>query len=146
MRKTFANAQRLDRSCGFSGQKRWCGRPRLHWLVLLLLFGPTSNLVCGQDVKARSTSSSSEDRQRRTLREQWFLRGRSSPGQTGAALRYRAHLRKHHADLAIREASHDQASLREAMQWMNANYAKKGRSSTTPTASARLVKPFVIAI
>lgn len=30
-------------------------------------------------------------------------------------------------DLAIREASHDQASLREAMQWMNANYAKKGR-------------------
>ncbi len=30
-------------------------------------------------------------------------------------------------DLAIRDASHDQASLRETMQWMNANYAKKGR-------------------
>jgi predicted metalloprotease with PDZ domain len=30
-------------------------------------------------------------------------------------------------DLAIREASHDQASLREAMQWLNTNYAKKGR-------------------
>jgi len=30
-------------------------------------------------------------------------------------------------DLAIRERSHDQASLREVMQWMNANYAKKGR-------------------
>lgn len=30
-------------------------------------------------------------------------------------------------DLAIRDASHDQASLREAMQWMNENYAKKGR-------------------
>lgn len=30
-------------------------------------------------------------------------------------------------DLAIREASHGQASLREALQWMNANYAKKRR-------------------
>ena len=30
-------------------------------------------------------------------------------------------------DLKIRQASHDQASLREVMQWMNTNYAKKGR-------------------
>jgi len=30
-------------------------------------------------------------------------------------------------DLAIRDASHGQASLREVLQWMNANYAKKGR-------------------
>ena len=30
-------------------------------------------------------------------------------------------------DLAVRQASHDQASLREVMQWMNVNYAKKGR-------------------
>ena len=30
-------------------------------------------------------------------------------------------------DLAIRRASHNQASLREVMQWMNVNYAKKGR-------------------
>lgn len=30
-------------------------------------------------------------------------------------------------DLAVREASHGQASLREVMQWMNENYAKKGR-------------------
>jgi predicted metalloprotease with PDZ domain len=30
-------------------------------------------------------------------------------------------------DLAMRNASHDQASLRELFQWMNANYAKKGR-------------------
>jgi len=30
-------------------------------------------------------------------------------------------------DLAIRERTHDQASLREVLQWMNANYAKKGR-------------------
>jgi predicted metalloprotease with PDZ domain len=30
-------------------------------------------------------------------------------------------------DLAVREASHGQASLREVFQWMNQNYAKKGR-------------------
>jgi predicted metalloprotease with PDZ domain len=30
-------------------------------------------------------------------------------------------------DLAVREASHGQASLRELLQWMNDNYAKKGR-------------------
>jgi predicted metalloprotease with PDZ domain len=30
-------------------------------------------------------------------------------------------------DLAVREASHGQASLREILQWMNQNYAKKGR-------------------
>jgi predicted metalloprotease with PDZ domain len=30
-------------------------------------------------------------------------------------------------DLAVREASHGQASLREVLQWMNDNYAKKNR-------------------
>jgi predicted metalloprotease with PDZ domain len=30
-------------------------------------------------------------------------------------------------DLAVREASHGKASLREVLQWMNANYARKGR-------------------
>ncbi len=30
-------------------------------------------------------------------------------------------------DLAVRQASHGQASLREVLQWMNNNYAKKGR-------------------
>ena len=30
-------------------------------------------------------------------------------------------------DLAVRDASHGQASLREVLQWMNENYAKKGR-------------------
>jgi predicted metalloprotease with PDZ domain len=30
-------------------------------------------------------------------------------------------------DLAVREASHGQTSLREVFQWMNQNYAKKGR-------------------
>jgi len=30
-------------------------------------------------------------------------------------------------DLAVREASHGRTSLREVLEWMNANYAKKGR-------------------
>jgi predicted metalloprotease with PDZ domain len=30
-------------------------------------------------------------------------------------------------DLAVRDASHGQVSLREVLQWMNQNYAKKGR-------------------
>ena len=30
-------------------------------------------------------------------------------------------------DLAVREASHDRASLREVLQWMNTTYAKQGR-------------------
>jgi predicted metalloprotease with PDZ domain len=30
-------------------------------------------------------------------------------------------------DLAIRDASHERASLREVLQWMNQNYARKGR-------------------
>jgi predicted metalloprotease with PDZ domain len=30
-------------------------------------------------------------------------------------------------DLAVRDASHGQTSLREVLQWMNANYAKKGK-------------------
>jgi len=30
-------------------------------------------------------------------------------------------------DLAVREASHGKASLREVLQWMNVNYARKGR-------------------
>ncbi|MGO9088064.1 MAG: M61 family metallopeptidase [Candidatus Sulfotelmatobacter sp.] len=30
-------------------------------------------------------------------------------------------------DLAVREASHGRASLREVLQWMNVNYARKGR-------------------
>jgi predicted metalloprotease with PDZ domain len=30
-------------------------------------------------------------------------------------------------DLAVRDATHDHASLREVMQWMNQNYARRGR-------------------
>jgi len=53
-------------------------------------------VVCGQDLQVRSESkpTGSEERERRALREQWFLRGRSSRAQPGAALRYRAYLQK----------------------------------------------------
>ena len=40
-------------------------------------------------------------------------------------------------DLAVREASHGQASLREVFQWMNQNYAKKGTILSRFGRSAR---------
>jgi hypothetical protein len=62
-------------------------RARLHCLVVVLLallgLGFSQSKITGR-----------EERERRALREQWFLRGRSSPGETGAAQRYRAHLQK----------------------------------------------------
>ncbi len=92
MRETSANAWLLDLSRRISGQKHGRGRLRLHWLVLLMLasFQPS---VCGQEVKPRAEADSAA-RAQRALREQWFLRGRSSPGQSGAAQRYRAYLQK----------------------------------------------------
>jgi hypothetical protein len=54
------------------------GRPRLHWLLLFAFLGT----AFGQEVPTRA------------LREQWFLRGRSSLGQPGAAERYRAYFQK----------------------------------------------------
>ena len=91
MRKTSASAPRFDWSRGKSSRKHGRGRPRLHWLlVFLLLLGPASSVVCGQE----SNPAGNADRERRALREQWFLRGRSSRAQPGAALRYRAYLQK----------------------------------------------------
>ena len=68
------------------------GRPRLHWLALLLL-GAVSSFVCGQEVKT-GLQSKPAGRERRALQEQWFLRGRSSVAGIGALQRYRAHLQK----------------------------------------------------
>jgi hypothetical protein len=65
------------------GASRWRehgrGRPRVRWLLLFLAFLGTA---FGQEVPARA------------LREQWYLRGRSSRGQPGAGQRYRAYLQK----------------------------------------------------
>ena len=44
-------------------------------------------------------------------------------------------------DLAVREASHGQESLREVFQWMNENYAKRDDSFRIPMACARPPKP-----
>jgi hypothetical protein len=118
MRKTFASAQRSDWSWRISGRKHGRGRPRLHWLVfLLLLLGWAGSVVCGQDVKPRTESRSGEERERRALREQWFLRGRSSRGQPGAALRYRAHLQK--MQMRTTQAQHAQrgSSLPSGLVW-----------------------------
>jgi len=59
---------------------RWHGRGRPH--LLLFVFLAFSGLAFGQSLPARD------------LREQWFLRGRTSRGQPGAGLRYRAYLQK----------------------------------------------------
>jgi hypothetical protein len=96
MRKTSASA-RFELVAGKSDRKHGRGRPRLHWLLLLLvLLGPGRFAVCGQDLQlgAESKPVASADRERRVFREEWFLRGRSSRGQPGAALRYRAYLQK----------------------------------------------------
>jgi hypothetical protein len=74
-----------------------CTRRRLLvGLFPLLLLGPANYVVCGQDLNLSSETkpSGSEDRARRASQEQWFLRGRSSLTQPGAAQRYRAHLQK----------------------------------------------------
>ncbi len=95
MKKTFIMPSPLSRSRG--GPDNWNrkharGRPRLHWLALLLL-GAASSTVCGQEVKP-GLQSKPAGRERRELQEQWFLRGRSSLAGIGALQRYRAHLQK----------------------------------------------------
>jgi len=96
MRKIFAKRDALilsrDRPGRMNG-KHGRRRPRLHWLVSLVLASLSLANVSAQDVKLRSQPEA-RDRDRRALREQWFLRGRSLPGQPGAAQRYRAYLQK----------------------------------------------------
>jgi len=61
------------------------------WLVTLL-----SALAFGQGTKIHSEYEPIQDHERDQpkQREQWFMRGRTVPGQSAAALRYRAHLQK----------------------------------------------------
>jgi hypothetical protein len=95
MRKTFATAPHfiLSRDKLHSSNRRHGrGRPHLNWLVLLLMAWFPVN-VCAQDLRPRSESELA-GRAQRASREQWFLRGRSSPIQSGAAQRYQAYLQK----------------------------------------------------
>jgi hypothetical protein len=98
MRKTFATAPLLEDVASQPtsrnrkpGRRRLCLRSLL--LILLFLPGPASSMVWAQDLQSGSESGSTA-RARRALREQWFQRGRSSPGHSGAAQRYRAYLQK----------------------------------------------------
>jgi hypothetical protein len=95
MRKTPAGARCFISSRGIpysSSRKHGRGSPRLRWLLLLLLaLFPVS--VCAQDLGPRSESELT-GRAQRASREQWFLRGRSSPIQSGASERYQAYLQK----------------------------------------------------
>ena len=56
----------------------------------------TYSLVFAQGTKIKSEYDpiADTDRDQPGLREQWFMRGRTIPGQATAALRYRAHLQK----------------------------------------------------
>jgi hypothetical protein len=98
MRKTSGNAHQFKLVASKSDRKHGGGRLRLHWpLVILLLLALGGSVVCGQDLQVGSESKATtggEDRERRALREQWFLRGRSSRAQPGAASRYQAYLQK----------------------------------------------------
>ena len=123
MRKTFAQRNSRSRSRDKpdnKNRKHGRGRPRLHWLVLfLLLIGP---VVCGQDLQVRSESKpvGNQTREQRALREQWFLRGRSSPGESGAGQRYRAHeqkMRMRAARLGGAQKSNNDSPPSSAVVW-----------------------------
>jgi hypothetical protein len=115
MRETSAWAWSLDRLWGAvygMSRKQRRGRPRLHWLVLLLL---------GSVSLAQSRSEPAlTGHQQRSLQEQWFLRGRSSFGEPGAARRYRAYLQKMRmraARLARAQKSGDDAFPSSSVVW-----------------------------
>jgi large repetitive protein len=96
MRKRFGSARRAEPVEGnqhSKNHKHGRGRPCLRWLALVLLFGTASALVWGQDVNLGSGSKPG-GREQRALQERWILRGRSSPGQSGALQRYGAYLQK----------------------------------------------------
>ena len=122
MRKTFASARCLEPVEGkhhCKNQKHRRGRSCLRWLGLFLFFGLACFVVSGQNLRPHSESDLA-GRERRALQEQWFLRGRSSPGQSGAAQRYRAYLRKMQmraARLAGTQQSANDSSTSSAVVW-----------------------------
>jgi len=63
-------------------------------LAFLLAFHPAFVLGQGTKITMEHDPVVDADRDKPGEREQWFMRGRTLPGQATAALRYRAHLRK----------------------------------------------------
>ena len=112
MKETSAWAWPFDWSRALHSISQKHGRgPRLHWLVLLSVLLGSASSVCGQVPVGH---------ERRALQEQWFLRGRSSSGQPGAARRYRAYLQKMRmraARMARAQKSGDEAFPSSSVVW-----------------------------
>ena len=86
-----------------------CRRLRVALAVCFFLTC-TYPLVFAQGTKIASESNpiADTDRDQPAKREQWFMRGRTIPGQATAALRYRAHLQKMRMRAAQMAASQNQ--------------------------------------
>src|SRR2546430_417698 len=77
-------------------------------LLFFLAFSHPLVFAQGAKIKSESDPIADTDRDRPTQREQWFMRGRTIPGQATAALRYRAHLQKMQMRAAQLAASQSQ--------------------------------------
>jgi hypothetical protein len=117
MRKISARAARSRDEPHGSERRHWLGRRHLYWLLLFLVTSFPVH-VFGQDSKPRAHSEL-DDRAQRAMREQWFLRGRSSPGRSGAAQRYRAYLQKMRmrALRSVRTQKAERDALPSALVW-----------------------------
>lgn len=65
-----------------------------HCVRLLVVFLAWAGLCQSQQVGPETAARAPAVRNQRARREQWFMHGRTVPGESGAALRYRAHLQK----------------------------------------------------
>src|SRR5437870_11565510 len=77
-------------------------------LLFFLAFSHPLVFAQGAKIKSESDPIADTDRDQPTQREQWFMRGRTIPGQATAALRYRAHLQKMQMRAAQMAASQNQ--------------------------------------
>ena len=79
-------------------------------IAVFFFIACTYPLVFAQGTKIKSEYDpiADTDRDQPAKREQWFMRGRTIPGQATAALRYRAHLQKMQMRAARMAASHNQ--------------------------------------
>ena len=78
-------------------------------VVFFLAFNQALVLGQGTKIKSEYDPIADTDRDQPALRDQWFMRGRTIPGQATAALRYRAHLQKMQMRAAQMAASQNQA-------------------------------------